>query len=107
MRIVGSDPNQDPCPPAWSGKFIVPPNACRACLRHEHFRCVGGDPTLEPLQDCSCSCGHPRDPLRLSAQAWDDMARHVPWLIYVAVDKERLLAEGPHLMRRHEKRRPF
>ena len=106
MRIVGREgKDQDPWakPPLWSGTFIVPEDACEACRRHEHFRCVGGDPTRDPLEDCACSCGLRTDQLRLNREAWDDMARHVPWLIWMAVERERLLVEGPYLLRRHER----
>ena len=107
MRVIKSAPKTADRPPRWSGTFIVPTDACEACQRHEHFRCVGGDPLLDPLQDCTCNCGHYANPLRMNAKAWDDMARHVPWLIWMAVEKERLMASLPAVLARHERRQPM
>jgi len=83
-------------PPRWVRTFVIPRDACEPCARHHHHRCHGVDVLRDPVPDCPCDCGDPRNPLFLSARAWADLALHAPDQVWVAVLLERQRAAGIH-----------
>jgi hypothetical protein len=80
--------------PGWVAGFFIPRTACEACARHWHHRCWGANVLLDPIPECPCDCGDPKDPARLSPQAWADLAIHAPDQVWVAAMFERQRAAG-------------
>ncbi|MEV1040414.1 hypothetical protein AB0J01_27745 [Streptomyces sp. NPDC050204] len=83
-------------PPAWVRTFVIPRNACEPCARHHHHRCHGVDVLRDPVPDCPCDCGDPRNLLLLSARAWADLALHAPDQVWIAAMFDRQRAAGMH-----------
>ncbi|MFJ2752774.1 hypothetical protein [Streptomyces sp. NPDC087297] len=81
-------------PPAWVHTFLIPRNACEPCARHHHHRCHGVDVLRDPVPDCPCDCGDPRDPFLLNYRAWADLAVHAPEQVWIAAMFERQRAAG-------------
>ncbi|MFE9949274.1 hypothetical protein ACFYRJ_17285 [Streptomyces sp. NPDC005531] len=82
--------------PAWATKFVIPRNACEACAQHWHHKCWGVNVLLDPIPDCPCGCGHPKDSMRLSNEAWADLALHAPDQVWIAAMFERQRTAGIH-----------
>jgi hypothetical protein len=80
--------------PTWVTRFVIPSSACEACAQHWHHRCWGVNVLLDPIPDCPCNCGHPKDPMRLSDEAWADLAIHAPDQVWIAAMFERQRAAG-------------
>jgi hypothetical protein len=80
--------------PGWVAGFFIPSTACEACSRHWHHRCWGANVLLDPIPDCPCDCGDPRDQARLNPRAWADLAIHCPEEVWVAAMFERQRAAG-------------
>jgi hypothetical protein len=76
-------------PPRWTTTFTIPRDACEACARHWHHKCWGVNVLLDPIPNCPCDCGDPRDPARLNARAWADLAVHCPEEVWKAALLER------------------
>lgn len=76
-------------PPRWTTTFVIPRDACEACARHWHHKCDGVNLLLDPIPDCPCDCGDRRNPERLNARAWADMAVHCPEEVWKAAMFER------------------
>jgi len=91
--------------PGWITFFFIPRDACEACTRHWHHRCWGVNVLLDPVPYCPCDCGHPKDPMRLSDEAWADLAIHAPDHVWIAAMFERQRAAGIHACMTHEKER--
>ncbi|MEU3399431.1 hypothetical protein [Streptomyces filamentosus] len=83
-------------PPRWVRTFVIPRNACDPCARHHHHRCHGADVLRDPVPNCPCDCGDPRDPSFLNPRAWADLAVHAPEEVWVAALLERQRAAGIH-----------
>lgn len=79
-------------PPKWTTQFVIPRDACEACAHHFHHSCWGANILLDPIPDCPCDCGLPRDQSRLNPRAWADMAIHCPEQIWIAVQAESIRA---------------
>lgn len=79
-------------PPQWTTTFVIPRDACEACIRHLHHKCWGVNLLLDPVPDCPCDCGDRRDPARLNARAWADLAVHCPEEVWKAALFEQLHA---------------
>jgi hypothetical protein len=94
--------------PGWITFFFIPRDACEACARHWHHRCWGVNVLLDPIPNCPCDCGHPKDPMRLSDEAWADLAIHAPDHVWIAAMFERQRAAGIHacVMDDQERHRP-
>ncbi|WP_331738647.1 hypothetical protein [Embleya sp. NBC_00896] len=84
-------------PPTWTTTYIVPKDSCEACERHWHHRCHGVNALLDPVPECPCPCGLPRDPMQLTPQAWADLAVHAPEQVWIAAMFERQRAAGIHM----------
>lgn len=84
-------------PPRWVRTFVVPRSACEPCARHHHHRCHGVDVLRDPVPDCPCDCGDPRNPFLLNPHAWADLAVHAPDQVWVAARLERQRAAGLNL----------
>lgn len=97
-----------PGPPAWATCFVIPSNACEACAAHLHHKCWGVNVLLDPVPDCPCDCGHRKDPMRLSDEAWADLSIHAPDQVWIAAMFERQRAAGIHacVMDNEERHRP-
>ncbi|MGW9032768.1 hypothetical protein ACWGQ5_54390 [Streptomyces sp. NPDC055722] len=80
--------------PRWVHTFVVPAGACDPCARHLHHRCHGVDVLRDPIPDCPCDCGDPRDPFLLNPRAWADLAVHAPDEVWIAAMFERQRASG-------------
>jgi hypothetical protein len=76
--------------PGWVTVFFIPATACDACARHWHHKCWGVDVLLDPIPDCPCDCGDRKDPMRLSPEAWADLALHCPEVVPEAVQSQRI-----------------
>lgn len=78
--------------PHWVTTFVIPRDACEACAQHWHHKCWGVDLLLsdEERPDCPCDCGDRRDPMRLNARAWADMAVYCPEKVWEAAQAERM-----------------
>ncbi|MFD5452201.1 hypothetical protein [Streptomyces sp. NPDC127100] len=92
----GAAPTPTAEPPRWVRTFVIPRDACEPCARHHHHRCHGVDVLLDPIPDCPCDCGDPRNPLFLNARAWADLALYAPDQVWVAAMFERQRAAGIH-----------
>ncbi|MFF2571168.1 hypothetical protein [Streptomyces sp. NPDC058084] len=73
---------------------MIPRTACEPCARHHHHRCHGVDVLRDPVPNCPCDCGDPRDPFLLNPRAWADLAVHAPDQVWVAALLERQRAAG-------------
>lgn len=91
--------------PTWVTRFVIPRDACEACSRHWHHRCWGVNLLLDPVPDCPCDCGHPKDSARLSDEAWADLALHAPDQVWIAAMFERQRAAGIHACAMDDKER--
>lgn len=91
--------------PGWITFFFIPRDACEACARHWHHRCWGVNVLLDPVPNCPCDCGHPKDPMRLSDEAWADLAIHAPDHVWIAAMFERQRAAGIHACATDDKER--
>ncbi|MFF9204305.1 hypothetical protein ACF1AE_21295 [Streptomyces sp. NPDC014986] len=91
----GAGPARPADPPRWVRTFVISGNAYEPCARHHH-RCHGVNVLLDPVPDCPCDCGDPRNPLLLNARAWADLALHAPGQVWVAAMLERQRAAGIH-----------
>lgn len=82
--------------PGWIAGFVIPKDACEACAQHLHHKCWGVNVLLDPIPDCPCDCGDPKDPMRLNAKAWADLSIHAPDQVWIAAMFERQRASGIH-----------
>ncbi|MER0443144.1 hypothetical protein ABR738_00885 [Streptomyces sp. Edi4] len=82
--------------PRWVRTFLIPRDACAPCARHHHHRCHGVDVLRDPIPNCPCDCGDPRDPFRLNARAWADLALYAPDQVWIAAMFDRQRAAGLH-----------
>lgn len=82
--------------PGWIARFVIPKDACEACAQHLHHKCWGVNVLLDPIPDCPCDCGDPKDPMRLNAKAWADLSIHAPDQVWIAAMFERQRATGIH-----------
>jgi hypothetical protein len=89
--VAASRPTQ---PPAWVRTFLIPADACESCAQHLHHRCHGVDVLRDPIPNCPCDCGDPRDPFFLNPRAWADLAFHAPDQVWIAAMFERQRAAG-------------
>ncbi|WP_282792931.1 hypothetical protein [Streptomyces sp. CC224B] len=95
--VRAARPRQPAEPPRWVRTFVIPRTACESCARHHHHRCHGVDVLRDPVPDCPCDCGDPRDPFLLNARAWADLALHAPDQVWIAAMFDRQRAADLHV----------